>query len=158
MPVTQSDSAAGEGEGRHDSQHYRTVNCKRRVKSCIHEKHHGWCSLYLSTGFVGSGQGRKSILSTYISILRLDPGRRVRFLYDLWFPWKRAHIRISLPPAATPYFFCIAGSAWMSCLTKKPTVTELMKVLVLLYATFSCCAWSAEQFKTINPPKIFFSV
>lgn len=119
MPVTQSDSAAGEGEGRHDSQHYRTVNCKRRVKSCIHEKHHGWCSLYLSTGFVGSGQGRKSILSTYISILRLDPGRWVRFLYDLWFPWKRAHIRISLPPAATPYFFCIAGSAWMSCLTKK---------------------------------------
>lgn len=87
-----------EGEGRHDSQYYYTLNSKRRVKSCMKL---GWCSLYLSTGYTDSGQGGKSMLSTSINILRLDPGRRVWFLDDPWFWWKIHHMRISLPPAAT---------------------------------------------------------
>lgn len=77
MPVTQSDillERKGEGQGRHDSQYYYTLNSKTRVKSCVKL---GWSSPYLGTGYIGSGQGGKSMLSTCINILRLDPGRQV---------------------------------------------------------------------------------
>lgn len=48
----------GEGEGRCDPQYYYTLNSKRRLKSCVK---HGWCSPYLSTDYIGSGQGGKSM-------------------------------------------------------------------------------------------------
>lgn len=133
-------------EGRHDSQYYYTLNSKRRVKSCVKL---GWCSPYPDTGYIGSEQGEKSMLTTYINILRLDPGRRVWLLDDPWLWWKMHHIRLSLPPAATPCFFCTVGSAWMNCLTNKIHGHGVNEGSFITFATFSCLEcwtiWSSKS-------------
>lgn len=141
----------GDEKGRHDSQYCCILNSKRRVKSCIK---HGWCSPYLGTGYIGSVQGGKSILSTCINILRLDPGRREQFLYDPWFWWKIDHIRISLPPTAIPCFFCTVGSAWMSCLTNKIHGHIVNEGSCIAFTPFSCLEcwtiWSSKSPKDFH--------
>lgn len=139
-----------EGKGRHDSQYYYTLNSKRRIKSIKH----GWYSPYLGTGYIGSGEGGKSMLSISINILRLGPGRLVQFLYYLWFWWKIDHIRMSLTPAATPCFFCTVRSAWISCLTNKIQGHVVNESSCIAFATFSCLEcwtiWSSKSPKDFH--------